>query len=326
MGAKRTKNTKLPPRMRQRGTRYYFDGFNEDGKRTDIPLGDDFATALAEWARLYGAKLPAAAILFSTAADRYSREVVPLKAPATQKDNGRELDQLLPVFGQCVLDSITTRDLATYRDLRKGKVRANRELALFSHIFNYAREWGYTDRENPCRGLRKNKERPRDRYLSDEELHALCEASPPVMQRVLTLAYATGQRPADVLKMRWTDIQRGEKSDVLVVVQNKTGARVPIRVIGRLLACVDECRRQEVRSITFLIADERGQRPTQNTLRRMFEAARDITKIDCQLRDVRAKAGSDKESLDEAQAMLGHSAQETTKRYRRRKGTEVDPM
>lgn len=325
MGARRTKNRDLPPRMRKKGNCFYFDGFNAVGKRTDIKLGADYGAALAAWAQLYGAKLPAAAILFATAADRYKKECLPLKAPATQKDNERELDQLLPVFGQCVLELITTRDLATYRDLRKGKIRANRELALFSHIFNMSREWGYTDKENPCRGLRKNKEKGRDRYVTHDELEALCASADPVMARLLRLAYATGQRPADVIKMRWGDIRKGEKSDVLMVVQNKTGAKVPIRITGSLLACIEECRKVKVSSV-YLIADERGQRPTANGLRRMFEAARAKAKVDCQFRDIRAKSASDKDSTDEAQQMLGHTDAKTTKRYRRIKGQEVDPV
>jgi hypothetical protein len=30
-----------------------------------------------------------------------------------------------------------------------------------------AREWGFTDRENPCAGVRKNKEKIRDYYAND---------------------------------------------------------------------------------------------------------------------------------------------------------------
>ena len=54
--------------------------------------------------------------------------------------------------------------IAQYRDKRTAKVRANREIFLLSHIYNIAREWGLTDRENPVTGVRKNKETPRDFY------------------------------------------------------------------------------------------------------------------------------------------------------------------
>lgn len=321
MGAKRTKHRDLPPRMRRKGNAFYFDGFTADGRRTDIRLGHDYGAALAEWARLYGAKLPAAALLFATAADRYKRECLPLKAPATQKDNCRELDQLLPVFGQCAMESITTRDLATYRDLRQAKTRGNRELALFSHIYNMAREWGYTDKENPCRGLRKNKEKGRDRYITDKEFAALCAAAAPVMSRLLRIAYLTGQRPADVLKMRLTDID----GDCLLVTQNKTGAKIRIELTGQLGATVKECRAGRIGSAP-LVADGRGKALSINACRRLFEQARESAGVSCQLRDVRAKAASDIDSAEDAQRLLGHSSVTMTEHYRRDKlGKKAKP-
>ena len=53
-------------------------------------------------------------------------------------------------------------------DWRKdAPVRANREKALFSHIFNKAREWGYTAAPNPCAGVKGFTERGRDAYIED---------------------------------------------------------------------------------------------------------------------------------------------------------------
>ena len=50
--------------------------------------------------------------------------------------------------------------ISQYRDKRTGKVRANREISLLSHIYNIAREWRLTDKKNPAAGVRKNKETP----------------------------------------------------------------------------------------------------------------------------------------------------------------------
>jgi len=52
--------------------------------------------------------------------------------------------------------------------MRTGKVRANREKALLSHIFNFARENGYTDTSNPCIGVKGKKENARTRYVEDD--------------------------------------------------------------------------------------------------------------------------------------------------------------
>jgi hypothetical protein len=49
-----------------------------------------------------------------------------------------------------------------------GHVRANREIALFSHIFNSARESGLTKAPNPCLDVKKNMENGRDVYVEDD--------------------------------------------------------------------------------------------------------------------------------------------------------------
>ena len=67
--------------------------------------------------------------------------------------------------------------MRTYLDLhgQTAKVRANRERALLSHIFNQARAWGYTDAPNPCAGIKGHKETGRDRYgyVEDDEFKAV---------------------------------------------------------------------------------------------------------------------------------------------------------
>lgn len=45
--------------------------------------------------------------------------------------------------------------IAQDHDSRSAKTRANRKIALLSHVFNTAREWGLTTRDNPCLGVRK---------------------------------------------------------------------------------------------------------------------------------------------------------------------------
>ena len=57
----------------------------------------------------------------------------------------------MPIFDPAHIDGVTPQHIAQYRDRRgvKAPVRANREIALLSHIWNMAREWGYTAKENP---------------------------------------------------------------------------------------------------------------------------------------------------------------------------------
>ena len=88
------------------------------------------------------------------------------------------------VFGHMPIDAIAPMGIREYMDLRgqAAKVRANREKALFSHIFNKAREWGYTASQNPCQGVKgfKETESPRESWrlvgLSQAGI-ATCSAS-----------------------------------------------------------------------------------------------------------------------------------------------------
>ncbi|MBI6740475.1 phage integrase Arm DNA-binding domain-containing protein [Pseudomonas syringae] len=108
----------------------------------------------------------------------------------------------------------------------EAKTRANREIALLSHVYNMAREWGLTDRENPCAGVRKNKEKVRDYYANDMVWAAVYGQAPQELKDAMDLAYLTGQRPADVIAMN-----RGYmEGDSLNVQQGKTGKRLRIQM------------------------------------------------------------------------------------------------
>lgn len=78
----------------------------------------------------------AAQITFKHVTDRYIRDELPKTAPATRKDNLRELAKLLEFFEDVPLDEIDPIYVRQYIDWRgqTAKIRANREKALFSHI------------------------------------------------------------------------------------------------------------------------------------------------------------------------------------------------
>ena len=110
-----------------------------------------------------------------------------------------------------------------YLDLREAKTRANREKALFSHIWNKAREWGYTNLPKPCVGIKGHKEKGRkDVYVADDTYYAVYESASAPLRVAMDLASLTGQRPSDVLKIMENDIVNG----ALQIKQNKTGAKL----------------------------------------------------------------------------------------------------
>ena len=142
MGRKRTAHHYLPPRMHLKKGRYYHVTTTLPRKWT--PLGDDLNEARKKWAELECEKVFADDKTFSCIGHRYMREVLPALKPNTQRDYTQYFKLLDAVFGVLVIDIIRPYDIAEYLRVRgeTSKVRANREKALFSTIFNHARAWG----------------------------------------------------------------------------------------------------------------------------------------------------------------------------------------
>jgi integrase len=334
MGRPRAKNHGLPPRMIARrlkrgGILYYYQ--SSAAKRKRISLGRDLAEAKRKWAELERTADASAVVLFADAARKYETEVIPTKAQRTQKDNRVELSWLLTFFGEMPLDAIRPRHVRAYMDERSkmAAVRANREKALLSHLWNSCREWGLTDLPNPCAGIKGNREEGRDRYITEVEFKQLWDnAAEPWMQDALDLALLTGQRVADVIKMKRADIQDGH----LLVNQGKTNSKLRIRVVGELAHVVDRAAHRVRTAVSMglgLIQDENGQTPNYWRFAKVFQATRKKAGLgkDLQFRDLRAKAGTDTGDLAAAQKLLGHESRAMTEHYvRRHVGNTVDPL
>lgn len=341
----------LPPRMLRRTKRlkngelweaFYYNGRDDNGKRKEIPLGSDLNEAKRKWAELECQPAPVDTGLMKHIFDRYVRDVIPTKALRTQSDNAKELKQLRAGFDNAPIDAITPQHIAQYRDKRSAKTRANRELTLLSHVFNMAREWGYTAKENPCRGVRKNKETPRDFYADDQVWNAVRSVACAELQDAMDAAYLTGQRPADVLKFAMP----AKDDEALTTRQGKTGKKLRILLtdesgmrteLGKL---VDQMRtRPRKISSVYLIALPSGQPMTQYMLRTRFDAARSLAATAAeeqgnaelaarirrfQFRDSRSKAASETD-LEHAQKLLGHTKGQITETVYRRVGETVKP-
>lgn len=350
--AARTKSKNLPPRMysktgkKKRGggewiTYIHVCIDSVTKERTETTLGTDYEEALRKYEKLEREQATKVATM-KHAFDRYVAEVVPTKAPRTRKDTEWMLKPLRKVFDKAPMDQVTPQIVAKYRDERSktAVVRANREMALLSTVWNYAREWGYTEKENPCRGVRKNKETPRDFYADDQTWLAVYRQGCPELQNAMDLAYLTGQRPTDVLGLKFSDIQ----NNALHLQQDKTSKKLNILltdqdgernqlglVIDRILAEGGESQSE------FMICNTVGGALNTQTLRLRFNkakakakaAAEDdqelIEKINrFQFRDIRPKAASEL-PLEHASALLGHTKEQITKKVYQRKGATVAP-
>lgn len=368
MGRKPTKNLNLPKGMRARvrgGRTYYL--LDLGGKpRREVPLAvDDYVAAVQKWAELTVSAVPtAAAITFRHAAERYMREVLPTKAPATQKNNLHELEVLYQFFDKppIALDKVDPVHVRQYLDWRVrmtiaraveankkralakkplqpvphdfGHVSANREKALLSHIWNFARSKGLTSKANPCAGIRGFKEEGRDVYVEDDIYRLVHDLAEPALQDAIDLAYLIGQRPADVLKLTRADIKEG----ALWLRQNKTRHKVRIAIEGELALLLERMGRRKVMGLSLINMPD-GTPMTKSMMRGAMDRARaaaaaqrpDLTARvkEFQFRDLRAKAATDKDDSDgitAAQEQLGHTTATMTRKYvRHRKGKLVKP-
>lgn len=211
-------------------------------------------------------------------------------------------------------------------------------------MFTFAREWGLTEKANPCFGLRRNKETPRDYYAGDIDWNAVYGQAPQELKDAMDLAYLTGQRPADVLKASATDLNNG----LLMVGQGKTEKRLRIRLYDGdketdlcifINGLLDRRVQAGIRT-SILITNQAGLRMSYSMLRNRWDEARDkaatqaatggdtelaVTIRKFQFRDIRPKAGSEIEDIKDASRLLGHSTEEMTKKVYRRVGEIVKP-
>jgi integrase len=326
MGRPKTVFPDLPPRMGGRKLKsgkvlFYYTG--NGGKE---PLGSDYGKALHKYADLETGD--ASGLSFKTISEKWEQDGIrvgkrgKVRAPKTQTEFKRALTPLRKAFGHIQLDQIAPKLIRQYLDGRSKKIAANRETAVFSIIWNWARQKGLTEKANPTIGVDRNEENHRDVYVTEEAYKAVWDRAPQLLQDAMDIALLTGQRPSDVLKMTRQDIRDGE----LWLRQGKTGLRMRVSIEGELKSVMERVlARQRPVSSVFLIADNKGQRVTIWTLDKLFAEARG--KATWQFRDLRAKAVTDEPDLRAASQRAGHADETiTAKVYRRLKGNSVKPL
>ena len=148
-------------------------------------------------------------------------------------EDRRNLDlHILPVMGRLPLTGITRDVVSSFHAGRRSQpANANRCLALISHIFTMAEKWGATaPGTNPCRGVARYRELPRERYLSETELGRLGRVLTQNRSgqdwravSVVRLLLYTGARLSEILTLQWRFINW--EAGYARLPDSKTGAR-----------------------------------------------------------------------------------------------------
>jgi integrase len=256
-------------------------------------------------------------------ADRFLAEHVPRKRAATQRDYRQQLSvDILPVLGRMKVPSVTVADIdALHRTITaRAPIHANRVIALLSKMFALAMRWGWCS-DNPVKGIERNSEHKRHRYLTAIELGRLATAlaeSPDVgAANAVRLALLTGARRGELLAARWADFDlvAGVWAKPASTTKQQALHRVALSDIAVLLLI--EMRRHSTSNVWVFPARRGGHR---KTLREPWDAIRAAADIrDVRLHDLRhtfaSLSASSGASLPLIGAMLGHATPATTARY-----------
>lgn len=165
--------------------------------------------------------------------DIYLERHAKLKKRTWQEDKNY-FERHLADLGKKRLSQISRKDIAAIHG-RIGKTKqthANRVLALVSSVFGRAIEFGLWEDHNPCRGIKKFSEKPRDRFLNAEELGRFFEAlqtEPNSIARdYFLVSLLTGARRSNVLSMKWSEIDFNGNTWKIQETKNGTPQTIPL--------------------------------------------------------------------------------------------------
>ncbi len=149
----------------------------------------------------------------------------------------RKLDKaILPALGDIPVAEVRRADIKALflEKAETAPVAANRMLALVRAVLNYAIDEELID-ANPAARIKVRPEIPRDRYLSETEIHSFwngldAAGFSPKLKTILKLLLVTGQRRSEVTGMRWAEIDLQKAIWELPADRTKAGRahRVPL--------------------------------------------------------------------------------------------------
>lgn len=176
--------------------------------------------------------------------DRFREEHLPKTRPSTVKNYDLLIDKfILPALKYAKVAEVTYSDIdALHRRVTKGGApyQANRSVAVLSKMLSLAIKWGWRA-DNPARGIERNPEQKRHRYLSTLELARLTEALSVAEDlqaaNIIRLLLLTGARSGEVMGARWEqfDLNEGVWTKPGSTTKQKTLHRVPLSAPARQL-------------------------------------------------------------------------------------------
>jgi integrase len=255
---------------------------------------------------------------------RFETEHIPRLRPSTaQMYRGLIKNEVVPALGRMKVAAVEFEDTdRLHRNLsRRAPYLANRLLALLSKMFALSVLWKMRS-NNPVRGVQRNQETKRKRYLSSDELARLTKALTEYHNRevadALRLILLTGARKSEVLSATWGqfDFGGGTWTKPGATTKQKTDHCLPLSAPARqLLAQI--CERNKSAKFVFPGPGPTGHRT--NLKRDWAQICKAAGIVGVRVHDLRhsyaAQLASAGVGLHVIGGLLGHSRAETTHRY-----------
>jgi integrase len=266
--------------------------------------------------------------------ERYEVEHLPRKREESQyEDRNLAKQWIIPELGRRKVAELKRADIdRLFRKVSaRTPTRANRLLSLLSMLFTLAVRWEMRP-DNPAKGIERNAEHARARYLTVDEIGRLMAAidqyrpSNPASADAIELLLLTGARRGEVLSATWSqfDLDAGVWIKPAAGTKQNREHRVPLspeavellrrRLPGARLGRVIPLRQNEH---VFPGGGEKGH---QVEIRKAWLAICQAAGLDgVRLHDLRHSYASllvsAGRSLPEIGALLGHRQVQTTARY-----------
>jgi integrase len=332
-----------------------------EGKK-QFRLGDTLEMALEEYLKRVKRDDGKPLVYVHQLLDRYAREVIPKARSARTRMNKLAAVPLLNKrFGHMRIEDLEPADCYEYVerrvDKRSGKpaiTAAHRELEVLSHAYTYAVERWRAMKAHPFKKeLRLEGDlapKGRDRYVDNWEFTEALGLKPfrkkgsvRMLQAYIRIKLRTGLRMTDLLLLKQSDCREDGLHVQPSKVENSTGIRQVFTWVdeqGRdtgLKAAIEEAlSARPVDIAPWIFCTDEGKCYVDDTVRadsfqsvwqRFMDRVLNETKLEHRFaeHDIRVKVGSDLETIEAAQRLLGHADSRTTKRFYRRAPQVVRP-
>lgn len=263
--------------------------------------------------------------LFEEYLERYSK-----KHKKSWKYDEREVTKFLSHWLKRKLSSIKKTEVQLLHEKihdENGLYQANRILERIRAIYNKGIEWGW-EGQNPATGIKKYKEKSRDRFIQPDELPRFFASvnaeENQTLKDYVWLSLLTGARKSNVLAMRWDQISWERRE--WRIPDTKNGEVVTLPLVEQAMTILDARRR--LTNTEWVFPSETAKQGHFADPKRGWNRLLQRAKIeDLHIHDIRRTLGSYQAitgaSMQIIGKSLGHKSQQATQIYAR---LNLDPV